>query len=190
MTSFSSVHICIALRLLRRGNMKLHALLCHPVSENFVSWCQTLKNSSASFLCIQETYRSSPRSRNLKVIQKCVQYISFDLKCICVWCLDNWSRILTGKPFNTFYTARLKALQFRLILTPLFTATQAFFFSLFHNFCSWSVIGVVRDSAALPLYFFYSRDPQFNLCRNFHESWFGYFFNFLRFLTRNPPPLF
>jgi hypothetical protein len=44
----------IAFRLLRRGNMKLHALLGHPVSENFVSWCQTLKNSSASFLCIQE----------------------------------------------------------------------------------------------------------------------------------------
>ena len=49
MTSFSSVHICFAFRLLRRGNMKLHALLGHPVSENFVSWCQTLKNSSASF---------------------------------------------------------------------------------------------------------------------------------------------
>ena len=79
MTSFYSVHICIAFRLLRRGNMKLHALLGHPVSENFVSWCQTLKNSSASFLCIQETYRSSPRSRNLKVIKKCVH-----LKCICV----------------------------------------------------------------------------------------------------------
>jgi hypothetical protein len=64
-------------RLLRRGNMKLHALLGHHVSENFVSWCQTLKNSSASFLCLQETYRSSPRYRNLKVIerekQKCMR---------------------------------------------------------------------------------------------------------------------
>jgi hypothetical protein len=57
----------------------LHALLGHPVSENFVSWCQTLKNSSASFLCIQETYRSSPRSRNLKVIQKCVYFILFEV---------------------------------------------------------------------------------------------------------------
>ena len=75
MTSFSSVHICIAFRLLRRGNMKLHALLGHPVSENFVRWCQTLKNSFASFLCIQETYRSSPQSRNLKVIKKCVHFI-------------------------------------------------------------------------------------------------------------------
>ena len=55
--------------------MKLHALLGHPVSENFVSWCQTLKNSSASFLCIQEAYRSSPQSRNLKVIKKCVHFI-------------------------------------------------------------------------------------------------------------------
>ena len=73
MTSFSSVHICIAFRLLQntvcRGSMKLHALLGHPVSESFVSWCQTLKNSSASFVCIQGTYRASPRSRNLKVIQ-------------------------------------------------------------------------------------------------------------------------
>ena len=75
MMSFSSVYICIAFRLLRRGNMKLHALLSHPVSENFVNWCQTLKNSSASFLFIQETYRSSPRSLNLKVIQKCVHFI-------------------------------------------------------------------------------------------------------------------
>jgi hypothetical protein len=53
MTSFSSVHICIAFRLLRRGSMKLHALLGYPVSENFVSWCQTLKISSASFLLEQ-----------------------------------------------------------------------------------------------------------------------------------------
>ena len=50
MRSFSSVPICIAFRLLRRGNMKLHALLGHPVSDNFVSWCQTLKNSSALFM--------------------------------------------------------------------------------------------------------------------------------------------
>jgi hypothetical protein len=66
-------------------------------------------------------------------------YISFDLKCICVWCLDNWSRILSGKPFSTFSMPRLKALQFRLTLTPLFTATH--FFSLFNHFffiiCDW-----------------------------------------------------
>ena len=68
---------------------------------------------------------SSPRSRNLKVIQKCVH-----LKCICVWCQDNWSRILSGKPFNTFSMARLKTLQLRLTLTPLFTATHAFLISL------------------------------------------------------------
>ena len=68
-------------------------------------------------------------------------YISFDLKCICVWCLDNWSRILSGKPFSTFSMARLKTLQFRLTLTPLFTATHAFFlFSLspfFFVICDW-----------------------------------------------------
>jgi hypothetical protein len=61
-------------------------------------------------------------------------YIWFDLKCICVWCLDNWSRILSGKPFNTFYIARLKILQFRLTLTPLFTATHTFLFLSFTIF--------------------------------------------------------
>ena len=126
MTSFPSVHIiCITFRLLRRGNMKLHALLGYPVSENFVRYL--MKNSSASFLCIQETYIISTISqfRNLKVIQKCVH-----LKCICVWCLDNWSRILSGKPFNTFSMARLKTLQFRLTLTLISTATHAFLISL------------------------------------------------------------
>jgi hypothetical protein len=44
--------------LFNSGPLNKHALLGHPVSENFVSWCQTLKNSSASFLCIQETYYS------------------------------------------------------------------------------------------------------------------------------------
>jgi hypothetical protein len=43
--------------------MKLHALLGYPVSEIFVSWCQTLKNSSTSFLCIQETYSISTISQ-------------------------------------------------------------------------------------------------------------------------------
>jgi hypothetical protein len=42
----------------------MHALLGYPVSENFVSWCQTLKNSSASFLCIQETYIISTISQH------------------------------------------------------------------------------------------------------------------------------
>ena len=63
-------------------------------------------------------------------------YISFDLKCICVWCLDNWSRILSDKPFNTFSMARLKTLQFRLTLTPLFIAMHAFF-SLSFMICDW-----------------------------------------------------
>ena len=48
-----------------------------------------------------------------------------------VWCLDNWSRILSGKPFSTFSMARLKTLQFHLTLTPFFTATHTLFF--FHD---------------------------------------------------------
>jgi hypothetical protein len=78
-------------------------------------------------------------------------YISFDLN---LWCLDNWSRILlSGKHFSTLSMARLKTLQFRLTLTPLFTATHGFFF-LFHHFFSWSMIGVVRVSSAVVFFLF------------------------------------
>ena len=116
--------------------MKLHALLGHHVSENIVSWCQALKNSSASLSCIQETYIISTI---LKVIQKCV---------ICVWCLDNWSLVLSGKPFNTFSMVRLNKLQFRLTLTPLLTATHAFCFSLstfyFHDLWTVALYGFLH----------------------------------------------
>ena len=81
------------------------------------------------------------------MIQKSVD---LHLKCTCVWCLENCSRILSGKPFNTFCMARLKTLQFRLTLTPVFTATHAFLISLFcyfpySPFISWSVNGVIAD---------------------------------------------
>ena len=128
MMSFSSVHICMAFRLLRRGRMKLHALLGHPVSENFVSWCQ--RTALHRFY----VYRKSIDHLHDLAIWKWLKnvYISFDLKCICVqlWCLDNWSRILSGKPFNTFSMTRLNTLQFRLILTPRPFHCHACIFSL------------------------------------------------------------
>jgi hypothetical protein len=114
-----------------------HEIACTSWSSCLWKLCELVSNIEEQ-LCIvfmytlQETYRSSPRSRNLNVIQNV--YISFYLKCICVWCLDNWSRILSGKPFKTFSMARLKALQFRLTLTPLFTATHAFFLLSFTIF--------------------------------------------------------
>ena len=95
---------------------------------------------------------SSPRSRNLKVIQKCVH-----LKCICVWCLDNWSRILSGKPFSTFSMARLKTLQFRLTLTPLFTATHAFLISLSPSvfmICDWGSPSFLCRRTMIGVFFF------------------------------------
>jgi hypothetical protein len=127
--------VCTYMYCISSASERKHEIACTSkflviLSENFVSWCQTLKNSSASFLCIQETYIISTIS---KEIQKCV---------ICVWCLDNWSQILSGKPFNTFSMARLTKLQFRLTLIPIFTATYAIFFSLSPFFFSWSVIGV------------------------------------------------
>ena len=65
--------------------------------------------------------------RNTYFISRDSKMCTFEVLLFCVWCLDNWSRILSGKPFNTFSMARLKTLQFRLTLTPLFTATHAFF---------------------------------------------------------------
>ena len=122
---------------------------------------------------------SSPRSRNLKVIQKCVH-----LKCICVWCLDNWSRILSGKPFNTFSMARLKTLQFRLTLTPLFTATHAFLISLlpfFFMICDWGSPSFLCRLGLWFGYFFNSRDPRFMSLID--SPWFVKFSK----MAENPP---
>jgi hypothetical protein len=57
-----------------------------------------------------------------------------------VWCLDNWFRILSGKPFNTFSMARLKTLQLHLTLTPLFTATHTLLFLSFRFILVWTSI--------------------------------------------------
>jgi hypothetical protein len=65
--------------------MKLHALLGHPISENFASWCETLKSSSASFLCMQETYIISTISQFESHSKMCTFF-----KCIVydVWTTD------------------------------------------------------------------------------------------------------
>ena len=109
--------VCISSASERKETwINVHPLLGHPVSENFVSWCQTLKNSSASFLCIQETYFISTIS----------QFESDSI--ICTFevhvCMMYGQLILSGKPFNTFSMARLKILQLRLTLTPLSNTTM------------------------------------------------------------------
>jgi hypothetical protein len=117
--------------------MKLHALLGHPVSENFVSWFQTLKNSSASFLCIQETYNHLHDLAIWKWFKNVYIWSAFVL-----WSLDNWSRILSGKPFNTFSMA-----VFRLTLTTPFHCHAYIFISLFHHFffmiCDWGIFFIL-----------------------------------------------
>jgi hypothetical protein len=60
---------------------------------------------------------SSPRSRNLKVIKKMCTFEAH-------LCMMSGQLILSDKPFNTFSMARLKILQLRLTLTPLFTTTK------------------------------------------------------------------
>jgi hypothetical protein len=163
--------------------MKLHALLGHPVSENFVSWCQTLKNSSASFLCIQETYNHLHDLAIWKWFKNVYIWSAFVL-----WCLDNWSRILSGKPFNTFSMA-----VFGLTLTTPFHCHAYIFISLFHHFffmiCDWGI-------------FFYSRDPRFMSLIdspwivkfskmanfNFRESWFEFLKIFCDSWPDTPPP--
>ena len=126
-----------------------------------------------------------PVSRNLKVIKK---MCTFEVH-LCM--ISHSGLILSGKPFNTFSMVRLNILQLRLTLTPLFTATHAFFFLSHHFFpmiCDWGI-------------FFYSRDPRFMSLIdspwfvkfskmanfNFRESWFG-FFLFSVISDQNPHP--
>ena len=121
-----------------------HEIACTSWSSCLWKLCELVSNIEEQ-LCIVFIYTG-----NLSIISTISQfesdsknvYISFDLKCICVWCLDNWSRILSGKPFSTFSMARLKTLQFRLTLTPLFTATHAILFlflsfTIFFMICDW-----------------------------------------------------
>ena len=101
-------------------------------------------------------YTGTPNSS--PVIKK---MCTFEVLLFCVWCLDNWSRILSGKPFNTFSMARLNILQLCLTITPLFTTTGSYyinpcyhawhaFFFLFNHFPP-----MICDKGI----FFYSRDP-------------------------------
>ena len=135
-------------------------------------------NSSASFFHV---YRKHIDHLHDLAIWKWFKnvYISFDLNCICVWCLDNWSRILSSKSLNTFSMARLKTLQFRLTLTPLFTATHAFLFlsfTIFFMICDWG-----SPSFFCCRIFLYSRDPR---CMSLIESpWFVKFSKVILFLS-------
>ena len=108
---------------------------CMHFSENFVSWCQTLiRTALHRFYVYRNTYFVSRDSK----------MCTFEVLLFCVWCLDNWSRILSGKPFNTFSMARLKTLHFHLTLTPLFTATHTLFFLSFtifvHDLWLWYLV--------------------------------------------------
>jgi hypothetical protein len=167
---------CIIFRLLRRGNMILHALLGHPVSENFVNWCQTLKNSSASFLCIQE------HLFHLPWLKKCVH-----LNCFCFVydvlttdlgiCLVS---LLTHCPWQG-----LKTLQFHLTLTPLFNATHTSVFSLFHHFFQDLWLGyLVYSRVTLDLWLILIHRGLWNS----QKLWFGFFL--LTEICDQKPPLF
>ena len=79
---------------------------------------QMLKNSSASFLCIQEHIFHLPWFKNVYIWSAFVLCMMF----------GQLISDLSGKPFNTISMARLKTLQFHLILTPLFTAAHTLFF--------------------------------------------------------------
>ena len=134
MTSFSSVHIhcmyCIS-----SASERKHEIACTSWSSCLRKLCELVFKHWRTALDRFYVYRKPIDHLHDLAIWKWFKnvYISFDLKCICAWYLDNWSRSMSGKPFSTFSMARLKTLQFRLTLTPLFTATHAFF-SLFHHF--------------------------------------------------------
>ena len=119
-----------------------HEIACTSWSSCLWKLCELVSNIEEQ-LCIVLYMKPIDHLHDLAIWKWLKNvYISFDLKCICVWCLDNWSRILSGKPFNTFSMARLKTLQFHLTPTPLFTATHTLFFLSFTIFSSCTVIGV------------------------------------------------
>jgi hypothetical protein len=117
-----------------RGNMKLHAFLCLKKIQITIhgnydkDWRLEIK------IChFWEFHKSRWINKRHKSRVTIIKKIRRQRKLGLLWCLDNWSWILSGKPVNTFSMARLKTLQFR----PLFTATHAFlllsFTILFHD---------------------------------------------------------
>jgi hypothetical protein len=50
--------------------------------------------------------------RNTYFISRDSKMCTLEVLLFCVWCLDNWSRILSGKPLNTFSMTRLKHCNF------------------------------------------------------------------------------
>ena len=128
---------------------------------------------------------SSPRSRNLKVIQKCVLL----LKCICVWCLDNWSRILSGNHFNTFSMARLNIAISSNPHSPFHCHACIFFF---HHFFHDLWLGYFFLFSWPSIYVSYWFTVICEILKNvkFYFPWIviWMFFYFLRFVTKTPPP--
>ena len=180
--------------------MKLHALLGYPVWK----LCELVKNSSASFLCIQEAYIISTISQFESDSKMCTFEVHL--------CMMSGQLILSGRPFNTFSMARLKILQLRLTLTPLFTATHAFLISLspfFFMICDWgspsflyrptaeesrTMIGVFCLFSWPSIYVSYWFTVICEILKNgkFLFPWIviWIFFYFLRFVTRNTSPPF
>ena len=113
-----------------------------------------------------------------------------DLKCICVWCLDNWFCQVTGKPFKTFSMARLKYCNCVWPSLPFTLPRMHFSFS--HHFipmiCDWGIFFYSHDPRFMslidsPWFVKFSKLPNFN----FRESWFG-FFVFSEISDQNPHP--
>jgi hypothetical protein len=100
----------------------------------YTSWSSCLKTLWAGVKRWRTALHRFYVYRNTYFISRDSKMCTFEVLLFCVWCLDNWSRILSGKSLNTFSMARLKTLQFHLTLTPLFTATHILFFLSFTIF--------------------------------------------------------
>jgi hypothetical protein len=100
--------------------------------------------------------------RNTYFISRDSTMCTFEVLLLCVWCLDNWSRILSGKPFNTFSMARLKTLQF------FFSGSVIVVFGLF----SCDPRFMAHNHIDSPWFVKFSKMTNINS----RESWFGFFF--------------
>ena len=175
MTSFAS--------LLRRG--KKHEIASTSWSSCLWKLCELVSNIEEQLRIVFMYTGNLYHLHDLAIwkwLKKCVH-----LKCICVWCLDNWfcqvsvltqvkNIAIASDPHSSFNYH-----QGSYYINPCYHAWHSFFFSL-TIFSPWSVIGV--------FFFFYSRDPSFMSLIDSPLFVIWFFFIFWNSWPEPPPPPF
>jgi hypothetical protein len=132
-----------------------HDIACTSWSSCLWKLCELVSNVEEQ-LCIVFMYTGTPISS--PVIKK---MCTFEVLLFCVWCLDNWSRNLSSKPFNTLSMARFKNIAISSDPhSPFQCHAYISFFSL-SPFFSGSVIGVFGLFSCDPRFMAHIDSPWF-----------------------------